>query len=216
MNYKIKREGPLLLILIMPFIIGAVLYPHLPEQVPIHWNVYGEADDYGSKLFGTFFLPLLNVGMYILFIVLPKIDPRRDNYLNFSNAYLIIRYALHLFFVLIFAMTIAASFGYPVQIGKWITAAAAILFIIIGLSMRNVKHNYFVGFKYPWTLANEEVWIRTHRLGAILMAAGGLIALIGAVFTDGIVMFVMLMVGLLLPAIVTAVYSYVIYKRIAR
>ena len=169
MHYNIKREWPLLLILVIPFIVGVFLYPHMPEQIPIHWNVHGEADNYGPKLFGIFGLPLLNVGMYILFIVLPKIDPKRNDYMKFSNAYLAIRYALHLFFALLFALTIAATFGYQIQIGKWITAAAAIMFIVIGFSIGKVRHNYFVGFKYPWTLASEEVWIRTHRLGAKLM-----------------------------------------------
>lgn len=214
MNYNIKREWPLLLILIIPFIVGTILYPHMPDQVPIHWNVHGEVDGYGSKLFGAFGLPVLNLGMYILFIVLPKIDPKRNDYPKFNNAYLAIRYALHLFFVLIFALTLAAAFEYQINIGKWITIATAIMLIIMGFNMRNVRHNYFVGFKYPWTLASEEVWSRTHRLGSKLMVVGGLIALLGATFTDGFVMFMILMVGILIPTIITAVYSYIIYRNI--
>lgn len=214
MNYNIKREWPLLLILVIPFIVGVILYPYLPDQIPIHWNVHGEVDDYGPKLIGTFGIPLLNAGMYVLFIVLPKIDPRRDNYLKFSNAYMVIRYTFHIFFVLIFAITITASLEYQVQVGKWITAAAAVMFIIFGYNMRNVRHNYFVGFRYPWTLASEEVWIKTHKLGAYLMVAGGLVALLGAIFTDGYVMFIFLMAGILIPTIVTAVYSYITYRNI--
>ncbi len=216
MNLNFKREWPLLLILSCTLIAAIIMYPHMPEQVPIHWNAQGEVDDYGSRLFGTFFLPTLNILMYILLIILPKLDPKRANYSKFDSAYLTIRYSMHLFFTLIFGVTVIASLGYPVQIDKWIPAGVAILFIVLGNVMGRVRHNYFVGFKYPWTLANEEVWKRTHQFGAKLMVIGGFAALIGVIFTSGSVGFMVLMAGVLVPTIITTIYSYVIYKQITR
>lgn len=65
MHNFIKREWPFALILLIPIVIAIIVYPYMPDQVPIHWNVYGEVDDYGSKTFGTFFLPVLNLIMYL-------------------------------------------------------------------------------------------------------------------------------------------------------
>lgn len=214
MKNNIKKEWPLLVILAIPMIAAILVYPHMPEQVPIHWNVKGEVDNYGSKAFGTFFLPILNVGMYFLFLVLPKFDPKRANYSKFDSSYLTIRYSLHLFFTLMFGVTTAASLGYPVNIDKWIPGGVAVLFIVMGNIMGRVRHNYFVGFKYPWTLANEEVWKRTHQLGAKLMVIGGFVALIGVIFTESAASFVILMAGILVPTIITTIYSYIIYKQI--
>lgn len=163
MNYNIKRECHLLLILIIPFIVGAVLYPHMPEQVPIHWNIYGEVDGYGSKLFGTFGLPVLNVGMYILFLYFQRLTPNVKIIRNLIM-HIWLSDMLCIFFLFLFALTIAAAFEYQINIGKWITIAAAIMVIIMGFNMRNVRHNYFIGFKYPWTLASEEVISKTLRL----------------------------------------------------
>lgn len=216
MNTNIKREWPLLLILVVTLIAAIMVYPRMPEQVPIHWNAQGEVDNYGSRLFGTFLLPLLNILMYILFIILPKLDPKRANYSKFDSSYLTIRYSMHLFFALMFGVTAAVSLGYPVQIDKWIPAGVAVLFIVLGNIMGRVRHNYFVGFRYPWTLANEEVWRRTHQFGAKLMVIGGFAALLGVIFTRGSVSFIVLMAGLLIPTIITTIYSYVIYKQITR
>lgn len=216
MNFNYKRELPLMAIIAIPLIAAVFLYPRMPEQVPIHWNAQGEVDNYGSRVFGTFFLPGLNIVMYVLFLVLPLIDPKKANYRKFDSSYLIIRYALHLFFVLMFAVTAIAALGYPVSIDKWVPAGVAVLFIVMGNIMGRVRHNYFVGFKYPWTLANEEVWKRTHQFGAKLMVLGGFAALIGIIFTDGNASFAILMAGLLIPVGITTVYSYIIYKKIVR
>lgn len=216
MNYNLKREWPLLVMLAIPVFIAILVYPHMPEQVPIHWNVKGQVDNYGSRAFGTFFLPLMNIVMYVLFIVLPKLDPKRANYSKFDSSYLTIRYSLHLFFVLLFGITAAVSLGYPVNIGKWVPAGVAVLFIVMGNIMGRVRHNYFVGFKFPWTLANEEVWRRTHLFGAKLMVIGGFAALFGVVFTSGTASFVILMIGIFVPVIITTIYSYLIYKQITR
>jgi uncharacterized membrane protein len=214
MNFNIRREWPLLVILAIPLVAAILLYPNLPEQVPIHWNIRGEADNYGSRAFGAFFLPLLNIAMYLLFLVLPKLDPKRANYLKFESSYLTIRYSLHLFFMLMFGVTMTAALGYPVDIGKWIPAGVALLFIVMGNIMGRVRHNYFVGFRFPWTLASEEVWIRTHRFGSKLMVLGGLAAFIGVLFTRDTAAFAILMAGLFIPTIITAVYSYIIYKQL--
>jgi len=216
MNFNIKKEWPLLAIIAIPFVAALIIYPEMPEQIPIHWNSQGIVDNYGSKTFGTFFLPVLNIVMYVLFLVLPNLDPKKTNYSKFGSTYLTIRYALHLFFLLIFGVTAAVALGYPAPIEKLIPGGVALLFIVMGNLMGRVRHNYFVGFKYPWTLANEEVWKKTHQLGAKLMVLGGFAALLGILFADGNAAFVIMMAGLLIPVAITTVYSYIIYKRIVR
>jgi len=40
MKYNLKREWPLLLIIAATFLAAFLVYPHMPEQVPIHWNIH--------------------------------------------------------------------------------------------------------------------------------------------------------------------------------
>jgi uncharacterized membrane protein len=100
-----------------------------------------------------------------------------------------------------------------VDIGKWIPAGVALLFIVMGNIMGRVRYNYFVGFRLPWTLASEEVWRRTHRFGSRLMVLGGTAAFIGVLFTRETAAFAILMAGVLAPTIITAIYSYIVYKQ---
>jgi uncharacterized membrane protein len=128
MNYNIKKEWPLLVILAIPFVIAVMVYPRMPEQVPIHWNIEGQVKPLRLKEFGTFLLPLLNIAMYVLFLVMPKFD---RNMQITANSKLVSDdpYSLHLFFMLMFGVTVAASLGYPINIGRWVPAGVAELFI---------------------------------------------------------------------------------------
>jgi len=216
MNKFFKKEWPLLLFLAIPLIAAILIYPYMPDMVPTHWNTQGEVDRYSSKEFGTFFLPVLNIGLYILFLVLPHLDPKRANYEKFFGSYRLIRYATHVFFLFMFAITVLVSLGYSVDIGLWVAAGVAVLFIIMGNIMGRVRHNYFVGFRYPWTLANEEVWRKTHQIGSKAMVLGGIIALIGVLLTEDNARFIILMSGIFIPTIFTTVYSYLVFRKITK
>ncbi|WP_342662761.1 DUF1648 domain-containing protein [Gelidibacter mesophilus] len=72
----LKKELPLLTIVVLPFVYLASIWNQLPEKVPMHWNVKGEVDRYGNKvelLLIPILLPLL---VYVIFLVVPKIDPK--------------------------------------------------------------------------------------------------------------------------------------------
>ena len=80
--------------------------------------------------------------------------------------------ALHL-------MTLSAAIGYEfIKVDNGVKLIIAVLFTVIGNLMPKFKHNYFIGIKTPWTLASEEVWFATHRLGGKLWFYGGLIMII--------------------------------------
>jgi uncharacterized membrane protein len=192
-------------------IAGFILYPMLPEQVPSHWNWQGEVDSYASRAFGAFFAPLLAVGLYLLMLVVPLIDPRRDNYVRFAGVYRLMRWSFVLFFAGLYAVTVGVALGYNLDAGLLVKAGVALLFTLLGNIMGQLKHNYFVGIKTPWTLASEEVWQRTHRLGAKVWVLGGLICLVLSPVRAlwGAYAFLACIV---LMALVPIVYSYVVFR----
>ncbi len=49
MNETLKKELPIIGIVLLPFIYLAYIWNSLPEQVPMHWNLKGEIDNWGSK-----------------------------------------------------------------------------------------------------------------------------------------------------------------------
>ncbi|MFZ5879391.1 MAG: SdpI family protein, partial [Chloroflexota bacterium] len=87
-----------------------------------------------------------------------------------------------------------------------------ILFVAIGFMLRKAKRNYFIGIRTPWTLSSDYVWDETHRLGAILFMASGILAVIGGLF-GGMIAFWLLFVPLIGSTLFLLVYSYVLYRR---
>jgi uncharacterized membrane protein len=123
----------------------------------------GEADGWGTKTFQAIFLPLMILGMYLLFKFLPRVDPKRKNYPNFATAYKVIQMAIIAFFVILFIATSFINLGYQISVSWLVTNIIGLMFIVIGNYFGKIRNNYFVGIKTPWTLANEEVWNKTQQ-----------------------------------------------------
>jgi uncharacterized membrane protein len=213
MSNVLKKDWVLLILIVLGFALGVYFYPSLPDKVPIHWNSRGEVNGYGSKLFGAFGLPLLNLGLYLLFLVLPHIDPKRKNYDKFKSTYQFIKYLLIVFFLGLEVTTLLIATGVTNNPTIFIQISVSMLFILLGNVMGRFKHNYFVGIKTPWTLANDEVWRKTHRMAAPIWVIGGIINILltvtGITF-NGIGFIIITVVIVIVPT----VYSYVLYKKI--
>ncbi len=211
-QFGIKRDWPIWLLLLGLFVVGAIVYPQLPDKVPSHWNFRGEVDGYSSKFFGAFGIPLMTTGFYVLMVFIPLLDPRFENYSRFAASYNTVRRVTVGFFVLLHIVVLAAALGYDIQMGTIVQAGVSLLFVIIGNSMGRVRHNYFFGIRTPWTLADEGVWRQTHRVGGRLFVLGGFIGLVSTwlpvpfnAWGFGL--------GMILAGGIPMAYSYLLYKR---
>lgn len=206
-----KSQLILWLIALITGLTSIIIYPRLPEQIPSHWNAMGQIDGYSGKgmIFFFAFLPLI---LAILLEVFPKIDPKKQAYEEHHTAYRVFVYTVVLFMAAIYAMTTAVALGFSLPVASLIKLGIGILFIVLGCVLRHFKHNYFFGIRTPWTLANEEVWRRTHRLGSYGYIAAGIFALI-SVFFEGIVSTYLMLVPLLVITLGIAVYSYIIFRQ---
>lgn len=211
----IKKDWLLILMILASFGIAAYFYPILPDKVPSHWNLYGEVDAYSSRFFGAFSMPLLNIGMYVLFLVTPYIDPKRANYKFFEGAYRMFRILMHIFMFGLQAVILAVALGYELNVALIVKVSVSVLFILVGNVMGRFRFNYFVGIKTPWTLANEEVWKKTHRMAARVWVAGGLICA-AASFWHNSISAAIFFLSIIILVFVPLVYSYIEYQKLRK
>lgn len=198
------------------FIIAAVglaayLYPSLPDAVPSHWNIEGEVDGYISKPWGVIILPLSAILVFVVMRLIPVISPKGYRTESFANVMHIFQVVMVGFMSLVAIFVLLAAKGVDVPMHEAIFGSLGILFIVLGLYLGKVRKNFFLGFRTPWTLASDEVWERTHRLGGRLLILHGLILLSG--------IFVRVPVAVLVGMIVVVVlvplgYSYWVYRRV--
>jgi len=187
-------------------------YPRLPPTVATHWNLRGTPDGFSSRGLAVAIMPLVIVGMTGLFKVLPKIDPRRENYARFLTSYWLIANAVIVFMLVAHAMIIASGLGFSVRVDRLMPVGVGLLFVFLGNYLTRVEPNWFVGIRTPWTLSSDTVWRKTHRTGGWLMVIGGLVLAIGAFLPHGAFL-PLLVVTILLVALIPIVQSYVLWKR---
>lgn len=162
-----KRETLTWLFIAIPFLLVILKWNEFPDQMPVHYNFEGEADRYADKAVGLLLLPLVNIFVYFLLLKIPNLDPKKENFTKFADHYATIRLSIHIFFTLIFVLVAMSTLGYKFNLPLLVMYAVVFLFLIFGNYMRTIRHNYFVGIRTPWTLANEKVWTATHRFTAM-------------------------------------------------
>ena len=213
-DYKqeMKKDWYLFLLILVMFLSGIALYSRLPDQIPIHWNIEGEVDDYASHFWGVFMLPFTNLLVLLIFTFMPLLDPRKENYPKFSRSYRAIKAITVVFFAVLHFLVLAFALGYELDISRIVVVGAALLFIVMGNYLPKVKHNYFVGVRVPWTLASEKVWKKTHRFAGKLFVISGIIIFL-SIFVSEIIRFWLIMICALVTSLASMVYSYLVYRQ---
>lgn len=192
---------------------SAALYPRLPPIIPTHWNAAGVINGWMPKSRGAFVAPGVSLVIVALLILLEPIQIREDADTLKVRYYptMVAGVAGLSFFVDLWVLT--AGMGWHRTVPSHLAVAIGLLLILIGSSLGKVRQNGVIGIRTPWTLADEEVWARTNRLGGwLVILAGGVMAAAGS-------MGFRMALGLIAigAAVVVSVgYSYVIWRRIGR
>jgi len=212
---RISAHWSLWLIVAASFIVSLSLYSKLPDQIPMHWNLAGEVDRYGSRLEGAFTMPVLSAVILLMLIWLPAIDPRKKSYEKFADFYKLFQWVMVLFLIGMQSLTLSWALGYQFSISLYVKLGIGILFMFLGNYLGKTRSNWFVGIRTPWTLENDEVWNKTHRLAGRLMFAAGILTLILAFIDQGFTMF-LLLGAVLLASVIPVIYSFLLYRQLAR
>ncbi|MFP3664248.1 SdpI family protein [Priestia sp. SIMBA_032] len=199
-------------ITLLTLVAWLIALPHLPATMPIHWGANGEADGFATKINAMILTVGIMVLIYFIIAFVPRIDPRKENYKYFSKTYNILLNAVLLLFFFVNMSTILQGLGYNVPMAYIAPIMAGLVFIIIGNYLQRVRSNYFMGIRTPWTLSNENVWKKTHRLSGKIFFIGGLLILISAFLPDGYKSVIM-WGSIVLCVAVPYLYSYLAYKK---
>ena len=202
-----------LLMIVGATLAGLLLWNRLPDPMASHWNINDQVDGYMSKFWGVFLLPLISLGMLVLFLVIPSIDPLKANIAQFRETFNLFIVLIAGFMIYLYGLTLAWSLGYTnFNMSGAMLPAIGLLLVFVGFMLRHAKRNFFIGIRTPWTLSSDSVWNETHRLGAALFMISGILAFIGGFF-GGMTAFWLMFVPLIGSTIFLVAYSYILYRR---
>ena len=213
---KIVLRRLIWLIMLLPAVYLAIVWTGIPQTVPMHFDLNGNVDQYGTKtdlLIMTAVLTGLNMLAYLAILNIYKIDPKKYAAQNKERLQRI-GFSVALYLAAVSAMLIyVISTNHVDIVMKFVFIAMGLLFALIGNNMYNLKPNYFAGMRLPWTLENEDNWRATHHVAGRLWFFGGfVIALLAFVLNEQWSVystFIALSFLILIPVI----YSYRYYKR---
>ena len=201
------------LLMAAPFLMILAVYNKLPAEVPMHWNIHGEIDRYGSRN-ELFLIAGINVFLGVFMSAVAKIDPKQKNYTKFRETYdWIVIWTLGFMTVLMGVVLVETMQPGSINISKVVCMMVGILFIVLGNMMPKVKQNFFTGVKTPWALSSEVVWNKTQRLGGKSMVLGGVLILLSGFLSNGkATVFLIILIAILI-SILPMVMSYIWYKQ---
>lgn len=157
----------------LSWIIAIVALPYLPETVPIHWNVYGEADGFASGPVGAFSFSAIITLTAIFLAVAPKFDRWRYKFDNGGDISAIVILATVSMLLGLQILILLSSAGVSLPLTVAISMLLGFFLIVVGSLMPYIPRNITVGFRLPWTIRDETVWKKTHEHGGpVLLLAG--------------------------------------------
>lgn len=209
---KIKINKKLLLFTsilnLLSSLVGCVFWYQLPEKMPTHFNLLGQADGYNHKVFAIFGLPALMLLMHWVLLFLMIKDPKSS---NISSKIQLLIYGIIPFVSCLSMISIyGESLGYSMMSGLLAQIFMGVVMIVIGNYLPKTHRNYIIGIRLPWTLENDENWRKTHRLAGKIWVLGGLLLFLNS-FVQLYVYWVFFLT-LLLVVLMPGVYSYQLSK----
>lgn len=207
-----RNKGKIILtsiIILLPILIGLILWGKLPDKLPTHWNAEGVVDGWSSKGFAVFGLPLFLFAVHWICLLATGADPKKQNY---SEKLLnIVFWICPIISALGGVLIYGTALGMEFKVDKIVLILMGIMFIIVGNYLPKCKQNYTMGIKIPWTLNDEENWNCTHRMSGKLWVISGFIIMLCMLLPAEAMSIVMIFV-LAVTAIVPMVYSYLFYR----
>jgi len=200
-----------LLLVVAGFAMVIAQYAGLPDPMPTHWDAAGQVNGWMPKFWGAFLFPLIMAAIWLIFLVLPRISPHGFEMEPFMRAWGVLKVTTLALMLFVGALVLRAAKNGGELSQTAMFAAMGVLFVVMGNLLGKVTRNFFVGIRTPWTIANEEVWNRTHRLAGKLFVAAGLVVVASAFLGASIWP---LIVAIGLAALIPVVYSYVLYRRL--
>lgn len=205
-----QNKGTIILtsvIILIPMLLGLILWNEFPDQMPIHWNASGEIDGWGSKLFVVVLLPLFMLAIHWFCIIVTAADPKSKNISGIALQ--LVLWICPVLSLMVVGLVLATGIGLDISVEVVMPLVLGAMFLVLGNYLPKCKQNYTIGIKVSWALEDEANWNATHRFAGWVWTIGSIIIMATAIFGS----FWLVIAATLIMAISPMVYSYLYYRK---
>lgn len=212
-----KKMGIASMLIVLAIVtVAAWVASSLPAGVrlPTHWDASGQPNGFSGK-WAALMMPAVMAAVTSAIIwFLPALEPRGSNLERSQGLIFAVWASLLLVSVIVEFAVVAAALQWGVSTPALILVGIGLMFVIIGNQLGKSRSMFLVGFRTPWTLSSEEVWIKTHRLGGKLMVIAGLLLAVSAFLPLSAGAIPLLTIAIVaIIVFVPIVYSYLLWRR---
>ena len=211
MSSKNKRTLILTsIVILLPILIGILLWNKLPDSMATHFNFDNAADGYREKWFAVIIEPFILLALHLIMAMIIAADPRKKNIS--SKVYGITIWIIPASSLALAVVIYPYNLGIHFNISLFLGIFLGVIYIILGNYLPKTRQNYTIGFKLPWTYANEENWNKTNRLSGVINIVIGILIIINAAM--GLFnIFYSLLVAVLIGSLIPLGYSYFLHVK---
>lgn len=194
-------------VILIPMFAGLFLWNKLPDEIAIHFDANGNADNRCYKGWAVFGIPLFILAAQLFCLFMTTHDPKKKNISD--KIYNLTMWICPACSVICGVVIYTEALGFSFSAFPFLQAVLGIGVMIIGNFLPKSRQNYTVGIKLPWTLSDKENWNCTHRFAGKIWIAGGLILVANAFVNNWIISLVVI----LLIAVIPLIYSWGYHRK---
>ena len=147
------------LVCLLPIFLGVALWNELPEEMAIHFNIYGEPDNFASKSFGVFGLPAMMALLQVFCCFINDFNANKHG--DRKKFEMVTKWIIPVMAIVLQIALLGYSIGWAVDARRVATVIVGGVFLVIGNYMpkfAEIKHydvetqkarkiNRFIGFE---------------------------------------------------------------------
>ena len=215
---------------LIPLAVTALVMQLLPEKIPMHYDLEGNIDRWGSRteilifpvviLLITLFWTLL-IRWFEKRSVNAATDKEKTEAALNGRIFIITGICQAVMFSVMHFFSMYSSYVEAVKgmdkakinISNVSCVLLGIMFIVLGNFIPKAKKNGLLGIRTGWSMYNDNTWRKSNFFGGVTMVIAGILTIITSVVADGGLSTILLLVYIVSVVIISTVYSKKVYDR---
>jgi uncharacterized membrane protein len=197
----LPQYRPALCLVLIGFAATALCFSHLPDSIPMRWDLRGQPSIYMPRWLAAWIMPLTAATVTLWLI--RQLTPKRTNTILINAATGLMCY---------FSAVSLFSAMHPTESpAPYFFMGIGVFLMVVGNILGKLTWDYFVGLRTYWTVDDPHVWERTHRASAPVYVLGGAAIVIASLaHASPLVPLALLLATGLYPML----HSYIIWHRL--
>ncbi len=118
------------IVTLIPILIGIIFYNQLPEQIPVHFNINNQPDNYSTKEFALFGIPAILAVVQVICCVISDLARKKDA--PVSKVEQILKWCIPVLSILVAILLVEYPLRVRLDIRMYICITLGVLSIITG------------------------------------------------------------------------------------